>query len=183
MRTLTCCLNVVLLVCGGLLLAGPAIAQSGAPDIGAPAAGGSSSGGGSFGEAFFAPLPPQGADLPIWIGATAEPALRRVGRIAQGYHSTSSGPEQMRERIPVIREAAEAVGRPMPTLSSRVRVAFDARTGRSPMLAGSAEEIASQVRGYRDVGVSDLALDFGETEPEAVAAAIERFDREVVAAL
>lgn len=42
----------------------------------------------SFGEVFFSPLPPQGADVPIWIGATAEPALRRVGRIAQGYQAT-----------------------------------------------------------------------------------------------
>lgn len=136
-----------------------------------------------FGEVHFSPLPTQRAELPIWIGATAEPALRRVGRIAQGYQSTRTDAATMRQRAAIIAAAAEAADRPMPTLSSRLSVAFDRPERTVPMLSGSSEEMIEQVRAYRDAGVRHLALDFRETEADAVAAAIERFDREVVAAI
>jgi len=131
-----------------------------------------------FGKAYFSPLPTQGPELPIWIGATAEPALRRVGRIAQGYQSTRTDADTMRERAHIIRAAADAAGRPMPILSARLGVSFD-RPG--PVLAGSSEQMADQVRAFRDAGVRHLALDFRETDPDIVARAIERFDREVIA--
>jgi probable F420-dependent oxidoreductase len=136
-----------------------------------------------IGEAFFSPLPPQGADLPVWIGATAEPALRRVGRIADGYQSTRTDAETQRDRAGVIGEAAAEAGRPMPTLSSRLSVSFDGSARGVSILSGSPDEMAAQVRAYRDAGTEHLALDFGEVDPDAVARAVERFDREVVAQL
>jgi probable F420-dependent oxidoreductase len=36
------------------------------------------------------PKPPQGADLPIWIGGTSERALRRVGELGNGWMSVGS---------------------------------------------------------------------------------------------
>lgn len=70
----------------------------------------------------FGPLPPQGAALPLVVGGRAERALQRAGRVGDGYHSSVSSPAQYAERLPVIRAAAEAAGRPMPWLSARVRV-------------------------------------------------------------
>src|SRR6476660_3351151 len=70
----------------------------------------------------FGPLPPQGAALPIWIGGRAEAALDRAGRLSDGYHSSVTSPESFARRIPAIRAAADAAGRPMPMLSARVRV-------------------------------------------------------------
>ena len=137
----------------------------------------------SFDEAYFSPLPPQGAELPVWIGATAEPALRRVGRIADGYHSTRTDAPTMRERREFIAAIATEAGRPAPTMSTRLSVSFDGSERGVSVLSGSPDEMVAQVRAYRDAGLDHLALDFGETEPEAVAKAIERFDREVVAAL
>jgi probable F420-dependent oxidoreductase len=130
------------------------------------------------GEAYFSPLPAQGADLPIWIGATAEPALRRVGRIADGYHSTRTDAPTMSERRQLIAAAARAAGRPVPLMSARLSVRFEGSPGTS-VIAGSAEEMATQLRAYHDAGTEHVALDFREIEPEAVAHAIERFDREV----
>src|SRR5258707_1038708 len=77
-------------------------------------------------EAFvFAPRPTQGGALPIVVGGRAEAALRRAGRLGDGYHASASGPAAIGPRLPFIRAAAEAAGRPMPSLSARVRVAFD----------------------------------------------------------
>ncbi len=137
----------------------------------------------SFDEGYFSPLPPQGADLPIWIGATADAALRRAGRIAGGYHSTRTDPSTMRERVRIVGEAAAQAGRPMPTVSARLSVDFSGRRQGPAIVSGTPAEMAAEVRAYRAAGTEHLALDFCETEPDAAARAIERFDREVVAAL
>jgi probable F420-dependent oxidoreductase len=134
-------------------------------------------------EGFFSPLPPQGAGLPVWIGATAEPALRRTGRIADGYHSTRADPETVRERLQVIRESAEGAGRPMPVASTRLTVDFTGTRHGPSVVTGTPEQMAEHLRAYRDAGTDHVALDFGETDPDAAAKAIERFDREVVPSL
>jgi probable F420-dependent oxidoreductase len=129
------------------------------------------------GEAYFSPLPAQGASLPIWIGAGAEAALRRVGRLANGYHSTGTDPSTYRDRRAIIEAAAIGAGRPRPTMSARLRVSAE---GRGPsVLAGTPEAMAERLQAYREAGVEHVALDFGETEPDRVAAAIERFERAV----
>jgi len=137
----------------------------------------------SFDEAFFSPLPVQGAEVPVWIGATVDKALRRVGRIAEGYQSTRTDAPTMRKRRALIGDAATAAGRPMPAMSTRLSVSFDGSERGVSILSGPPNEMVEQVRAYRDAGTGHLALDFGEVDPDAVAQAIERFDREVVAAL
>jgi probable F420-dependent oxidoreductase len=137
----------------------------------------------SFGEVRFSPLPSQGAELPIWIGAAAEAALLRVGRVAQGYQSIHAGPSVMQERGRIIRSAAEAADRPMPVLSERVDVRFGAVETDTYMFSGSAEDMLAEVRAYQAAGVSQLTLDFLDTDPQTVVTAMERFDREVIAGL
>ena len=133
----------------------------------------------SFDDVRFAPLPANGAGMPIWLGGRDERALRRVGRVADGYHSTATSPAQYAVRIPVIRAAAEEAGRSMPVLSARVRVSFGADEAPFYHLAGTAEQMAGEVRAFEDLGVSHLALDFVETDPRRSVGLIERFDAEV----
>jgi len=126
----------------------------------------------------FGPLPAQ-TPLPIVVGGRAERALRRVGMLADGYHSSATGPARYAERIPIVRAAAEAAGRPMPSLSARVRVQFDATSGDAYAMRGSPDAIAAEVRAFGALGVTHLALYFGTTDPGELVAAAERFDREV----
>jgi len=126
----------------------------------------------------FGPLPDQGASLPIVVGGRAEAALRRAGTVGDGYHSSASSPGQYAERLPVIRAAAEAAGRPMPWLSARVRVEFEAASNGYAM-RGSPGAIAAEVSRFADLGVTHLALWFGTTDPSEVVARAERFAREV----
>ncbi len=131
----------------------------------------------------FGPLPPQGANLPIWVGGRVDAALERTGRLADGYHSSAASPESLAGRIPVIRAAAEAAGRPIPTLSARVRVAFDepVRSGepRPYAMRGSADDVAAEVAKFAALGVEHLALFFEEPTVAALVAAAERFGGEV----
>ena len=128
----------------------------------------------------FGPLPRQGAGLPIWIGGRSEPALQRVGRLADAYHASATSPTSYAERIPVIRAAAEAAGRPMPRLSGRVRVELD---GPGPegyyAMHGSPEEIAGEIRRYAELGVTHLALAFPELDRRGLARSIRRFATKV----
>jgi probable F420-dependent oxidoreductase len=129
----------------------------------------------------FGPLPPQGASLPIWIGARTDAALRRVGRLADGYHSSATSPEAYARRLPVIAAAADEAGRPMPALSARVRVEFGpAPAGPSYYaMRGTPDAVAAEVRAYAELGVEDLALSFNELPPDELVAAAERFAAEV----
>jgi len=126
----------------------------------------------------FGPLPVQ-APLPIVIGGRAEPALHRAGAHADGYHSSATGPAQYAARIPVIAAGAAAAGRPMPSLSARVRVEFDQADGDGYAMRGSAEAVAREVRDFAALGVGHLALSFATTDPAGLVTRAERFEREV----
>lgn len=129
----------------------------------------------------FGPLPPQGANLPIWIGGRSEAALRRVGRLGDGYHSSSTSPEAYGPRIAVIRAAAEAAGRPMPKLSARVRVqpGIPVGSGQGYAMRGSPDELRSEIERWSALGVEHLALYFESVSPESIVRDVEWFAREV----
>ena len=132
-----------------------------------------------FDEVFFSPVPAQPGGIPIWLGGSSVPALARAGRLADGYQSSSSGPAQIAERVPFIREAAAAAGRPMPALSARVPVSFASGEGRAYSMTGTPEQMIADVEAFAREGVEHLAVDFVETDPDRLAALVERFDREV----
>ncbi len=63
------------------------------------------------------PKPARPGGIPIWIGATAKPAVRRAGRIADGFISSGSfdeafTPEYFRRQMAWIRDGLEQEGRP-----------------------------------------------------------------------
>jgi probable F420-dependent oxidoreductase len=133
----------------------------------------------TFDDFAFGPLPAQGDRLPIVIGGRARPAVERIGRIADGYQSSTTGPAQYAERVPILREAAHAAGRPMPWLTARVRVVFGAPDDKVYAIRGTPDEMADEVRAYAALGVEHLALWFGATDPDELAVRAERFAHDV----
>ena len=125
----------------------------------------------------FEPLPVQ-QPLPIIVGGRDDRALRRAGRLADGYHSSAVGPDGYAKRLAVVAGAAEEAGRPVPWLSARVRVEFQPASEGYAMRS-TPEEIAVEVRRFAALGVTHLALYFGTTDPGEIVALAERFDREV----
>jgi len=128
----------------------------------------------------FGPLPDQGGKVPIWIGARDERALRRVGRLADAYHASAASPATVAKRISIIREAAEAAGRPMPRLSARTRVELDAEAESFYTMHGSPADVAAEIRAFAVVGVDHLALAFRPRDADGLARAVERFRGEVL---
>jgi probable F420-dependent oxidoreductase len=132
-----------------------------------------------FDDFAFAPLPDQGGSVPIVVGGRAEPALRRAGRKADWYHSSATSAAKYADRVPIIRSAAEAAGRPMPRLTARGWVEFDSTGGRHYSIRGTPEEMATEIRAFAALDVDHVALWFDATDPEALVGRMERFDREV----
>ncbi|MBG0829842.1 TIGR03619 family F420-dependent LLM class oxidoreductase [Planomonospora sp. ID67723] len=100
---------------------------------------------------------------PILLGGGAEAALRRAGRLADGWVSASREDlDRIGEKISIVGRAAREAGRDPGALrfvtrgATRVRPAGDA--GRAP-LTGSFEEIREDVAGLEAQGVTDVFHD------------------------
>lgn len=130
----------------------------------------------------FQPLPVRGAALPIWSGGRSERAVRRAATLADGYHASQTGPDDLRPRVPLLREQARAAGRPMPVITIRSRVRFDGPAGPVYSLSGSAPSMVRDLLAFDELGVAELVVVLGVVEPDELRAAARRFEHEVVAA-
>jgi probable F420-dependent oxidoreductase len=54
---------------------------------------------------------PRRSKLELWLGGLAPPALRRIGRIADGWIGSFVSPEDFGDKVDLIRAAAEEAGR------------------------------------------------------------------------
>jgi probable F420-dependent oxidoreductase len=136
----------------------------------------------SFEDFAFGPLPSQRERVPIVVGGSSPAALRRAGALGDGYHATRTTADELAQRVPTVRAAAEAAGRPMPALSVRVTVTTERSQGAGYSLADP-EAMMHEIRAFESVGVEHLALAFDATDPAKLAATIERFDSQVIKAL
>jgi probable F420-dependent oxidoreductase len=136
-----------------------------------------------FSDFVFGPLPAQGGALPIVIGGRSDAAFRRAATLGDGFHASSMSPAALADRAEQLRGLLAAVGRGPIPITGRVSVRFGPPPASGYAIAGTPEEMLAEVRKHEALGVSELAFAFGETDAERVCNAMERFDREVLAAL
>jgi probable F420-dependent oxidoreductase len=118
------------------------------------------------------PKPVQRPHPPILLGGIAEAALRRAGRMADGWASSSGADlKTIGESIGIVRQAAREAGRDPGALRFvcrgplRVRPAGD--PARAP-LTGSFDEIRADLDELREQGATEVFLDMNY-DPEIVA--------------
>ncbi|MGK5553619.1 TIGR03619 family F420-dependent LLM class oxidoreductase [Actinomadura kijaniata] len=109
------------------------------------------------------PKPVQRPGPPILLGGAADAALRRAGRLAAGWVSSSRADlAELGRSVAVVREAAAGAGRDPDALRivcrGPVRVRAAGRPGRAP-LTGSLEEIRGDFARLAGQGVTELFLD------------------------
>jgi len=135
-----------------------------------------------FTDYVFGPLPDRRGALPIVIGGRSEAALRRTATIGDGLHFSAMTPSALADHLARLSGLLAAGGRgPMP-ITGRVGVQFGDRQEAGVAITGSPDEMRGHVQAYADLGVDELAFSFGETDAERARNAIERFDRDVLAA-
>ncbi|MBV9871630.1 MAG: TIGR03619 family F420-dependent LLM class oxidoreductase [Frankiaceae bacterium] len=106
--------------------------------------------------------------MPVLLGGTAPVALRRAGRIADGWISSSRFPaDQIPAAIATINEAAEAAGRDVSALRYIVRGSLrlrDVDREDDPALTGTAAKLKADLAAYADAGTTEVFLDLNFDE-------------------
>ncbi len=118
------------------------------------------------------PMPVQ-RPIPIWIGGTAEAALKRVGEIGDGWFPQRAPDDTAREMVERMREYARAAGRDPRTIGVEARVSIADTTP---------DEWVRQVEGWRALGATHLAVNTmkaGLSSPQEHIDAIRRFKEAV----
>jgi len=109
------------------------------------------------------PKPVQRPHPPVLLGGSAEPALRRAGRVADGWISASNADLRHIDRpIAVVKQAAVQAGRDPDALRfvcrGPVRLGPSGDAERRP-LTGSPEQVRGDLDDLRAQGVTEVFLD------------------------
>jgi probable F420-dependent oxidoreductase len=96
----------------------------------------------------LAPLPIQ-RPIPIWLGAFAPAALRRVGRIADGWFPMARPGGGLDEALQIVGAAAREAGRDPAT------IAFEGRVNYIP---GEPDKMVAHAQSWRNAGASSLSV-------------------------
>lgn len=109
------------------------------------------------------PKPVQPDGPPVLFAANAPAALERAGRVADGINPGGGTWESLRQRVELFQRAAEAAGRDPArlrvVLRQNRRIAAEPLPEPRPPLAGSPEQIASDLPRLRALGVTDGLID------------------------
>jgi probable F420-dependent oxidoreductase len=125
-----------------------------------------------FGPVTLAPKPEQAGGPPIWIGGRAPAAMRRAGRLGDGYVSTMMSPERYAANLELIARHARTAGRdeqPFATaalLFTAIDTSYDAALDRAAALLGRL-----YARPFREAAAKYCLLG----RPEDCLAGIRRF--------
>lgn len=87
--------------------------------------------------------------IPVWFGAVAERALRRVGRLADGWFPQVPPGERLDEARAVVRRAAEEAGRDPDRIGIEGRVTWT---------DGDLDKLGRQTGRWRDAGATHLSV-------------------------
>ena len=107
------------------------------------------------------PKPPQGGDLPIWIGGNTPPAFRRVGKYGDGWLASQVSDADFAKRaMDTIREAAVSAGRDPNTLGWQSMIAPPPRVGDTAGKTFYAEpdRVVARVVELKEMGFDGVAV-------------------------
>jgi probable F420-dependent oxidoreductase len=126
-------------------------------------------------DAGINPLPVQ-RPIPIWLGGGAEPVLRRVGRLGDGWFPLAEPGDKVRSMIERIRSYAKEAGRDPSAIGIE---------GRVSVADGSREKWLQAISQWKELGATHVSVNTmkaGFSTPSAHIDAIRRF-REATADL
>jgi probable F420-dependent oxidoreductase len=146
----------------------------------------------NFANIIFLPKPVQKPAIPIWIGGHSKPALRRAGELGDGWHPIGGvptiplEPEDLARDLEILTGYAQKAGRNPKAIRIALKGSlFDrerpASPGRRRRFIGDADEIASDIREYRNVGVDTMIFDVRRPTPTETLERMEWMAREVIA--
>src|SRR6185503_7464943 len=143
-------------------------------------------------DVFALPKPVQKGGIPIWIGGHTDAAVRRAGRLGDGWHPIALRPpgnllpDEFAAKVTLLRAAAREAGRDPAAITLSLRVPMAVRSARAkapagdrPLFQGTPAEVAGDVRTYAALGVSHFVFDPTVQDLKDVLANMRRFAEDV----
>jgi probable F420-dependent oxidoreductase len=96
----------------------------------------------------LAPLPVQ-RPIPVWLGAVAERALQRVGRLGDGWFPQVPPGDRLDEARAIVRQAAVEAGRDPDALGIEGRISWE---------TGDVDRLVRQAGKWRDAAATHIAV-------------------------
>ena len=137
----------------------------------------------------FYPKPVQQPHVPIWVGGHSRPALRRVARYGDCWHTTRQTPDFVAQNLPYLREQAERAGRDPADISISLKRSLhftdleaseekSVRTG--GVIIATTQEVIDDVYYCRELGIDQLTYDFRVEGIDSCIRVMEHLAREVL---
>ena len=105
------------------------------------------------------PKPPQGARLPVWIGGASPAALRRVGRLGDGWMGSTVGDDAgTKAAIAEIHRRAEEAGRDPAGIGLQMMVSAPTGDAAAKTFYADHDRVVRRVEEIRDLGVEWASL-------------------------
>ena len=137
----------------------------------------------------FLPKPVQKPHPPIWVGGESPAALRRAGRLGNAWYPIGNNPSfpmdtiaRLEQALDAVRGHAEASGRHRDEVGLAYnaqwhndRTASTAHGGQRPLLSGSPEQVAADIRKLNEIGVQHLIVGFGGESLDETLLQMDRF--------
>lgn len=120
-------------------------------------------------EVGFSPKPLQKPHPPIWVGGHSERALKRAGRLGDGWHAVGIAPEVVGKQYQQVRAHAEQAGRDPDSVSLSVRT-------RVPR---EADKAIASLAAFRDAGATHAVLELYNADAARARDSMEAIARDV----
>ena len=148
----------------------------------------------NYADVIFEPKPVQKPHPPIFIGGESGPAMRRVVELGDGWYPIGANPRNRmdtRDRLKTNVEKLHALAQESGRDPATIQLAFwanwqglgetgTADDGSRRLFMGSAEEIASDVAFFKDLGGSVLVFNFLSPAMNETLEKMERYAKEVL---
>ncbi len=147
-----------------------------------------------FSDLKFLPKPVQKPHPPIWVGGESPAALRRAATLGNGWYPLGSNstfsftrPQDLAEAIKRLSTLAQQAGRDPSEIeviflsSPRYLLQDVGKVGHGDRLplTGSPEQVASDIRAYEEMGVSQLNIDVRSDSLDGALEQMESFATQV----
>jgi probable F420-dependent oxidoreductase len=148
-----------------------------------------------FADLIFLPRPVQKPYPPIWVGGESGPSLRRAARLGDAWYPIGSNNKHLLDTLPRLaagiarlRRLTADAGRDPASVSVVYRVkrygdavAPVATDGERRLFSGSVADIASDLRGLRDLGVAAIDVEVEGHDADATIANMRCFKETIFA--
>lgn len=119
----------------------------------------------------FSPKPKQKPYPPIHVGGSSMAALRRTARFGDGWHTLRQSPDDIREKLPILKQLMQEAGRDPNSLyiSINAGIRFDGKPqDREPkdrkLISGSNQDIIDTLAAFSNSGCHEVVVSIASRE-------------------